>query len=113
MSRYSPILQKYLACAKKNAKYTSKTIPHSIIRIYADKVREKITENARAQNQPFTIIYDECTDPHRNQSILSVFIRFVDLRNPTGPQIVERLQIFVQIKSANAETVTATISIQC
>ena len=52
---------------------------NEIIHGYACNLCEKLTNELTANNLPFTIIADEVTDPHANQEILSVCVRFVDL----------------------------------
>ena len=66
------VLHEHLLLAKRNAKYTSKTIQNEIIHIYACKIREQLTKELREKALPFTVIADEVTDPHANQEILSV-----------------------------------------
>ena len=78
MAKENPVLQKHLNCAKRNAKYTSKTIQNDIIHLYAMKITGKL----RSWNLPFTIIADECTDRHSKQEILSACVRFVNLSTP-------------------------------
>lgn len=103
MAKTDPILNKHLASAKRNAKYTSKTIQNQIVHIYASKIREKITKPIRENALPYTVIADETTDVFSNQEILTVCLRFVDLSLATKPQIRECLLSFIHLQRANAE----------
>ena len=58
---------------------------------------------------PFTVIADEVTDPHVNQEILSVCLRFVDLNAPQSPTIKECLINLVYLERANAPTIANKI----
>ena len=66
----------------------------------------------KAQNFPFTIISDEVTDPHANQEILSVCIRFLDIPAPNEPQIQECFLGFLYLNRANARMISEKI-LQC
>lgn len=72
-------------------------------------MREKLTYELKANNLPFTIIADEVTDPHANQEILSVCVRFVDLTSPQNPHIKECLINLVNVERANASTIAKKI----
>ena len=102
-------VQKHLSSAKRNSKYTSKTIQNDIIHVYAMKIKEKLTEELRSQNLPFTIIADECTDSHSNQEILSVCVRFVNLSTPNHPHIKECLVDFIHLERATAAVIASKI----
>ena len=73
------LLMKHLISARRNAKYTSKTIKNQITQIYANKVIENVTDLIRERKLPFSIIADETTDKFANQEILILCLRFVDL----------------------------------
>ena len=88
---------------------SSKTIQNEVIHIYACKLREKLTNQLKANSLPFTIIADEVTDYHANQEILSVCVRFVDLTCPQKPKIKECLINLVNIERANASTISQKI----
>ena len=110
------ILMKHLTSARKNAKYTSKTIQNQIIHIYANKVRENITSQIRENDLPFTIIADETTDKFSNQEILTLCLRFLDLTSSasassssSNPQIKECLVSFVHLERANAVGISKKI----
>ena len=60
-------LQKHLLSSNRQARYTSKTIQNDVIHVYASKIKERLTKDLRTKDLPFTIIADECTDPHSNQ----------------------------------------------
>ena len=55
------------------------------IHIYASKIREFLTKEVRDNNLPYSIIADEVTDPHANQEVICVCLRFVDLTFPKKP----------------------------
>ena len=61
MAKTDPILNEHLQSAKRNARYTSKTIQNQIAHIYASKIREKITKSIRENALPYTVIADEAT----------------------------------------------------
>jgi hypothetical protein len=102
MAKGDDILQKHLLSAKRNAKYTSKTIQNQVIHTYACKIRERLTKQLQENRLPFTIIADETTDPHSNQEILSLCLRYVDLSSPREPHIRECLIAFLYLERANA-----------
>ena len=58
MAKNDAIFSKRLSSAKRNAKYTRKTIQNQIIHIYASKIREKITKPVEDNALPYTIIAD-------------------------------------------------------
>ena len=107
MAKESMVLQRYLSFASGNSRYTSKTIQNEIIHIYSCAVKEKLTKVLREQNFPFTIIADEVTDPHANQEILLVCIRFVDISSE--PQIRECFIGFLYLDRANAKMISEKI----
>ena len=109
MSKENSVLQKHLSSAKRNSKYTSKTIQNDINHAYAMKIKEKLTGELRSQNLPFTIIADECTDSHSNQEILSVCVRFVNLSTPNDPHIKECLVDFIHLERATAAVIASKI----
>ena len=71
--------------------------------------RERVTEQLRENNMPFTIIADEATDPHSNQEILSVCFRYVDRSSPTDHYIKECLISFVFLDQTNASSISRKI----
>ena len=103
MAKGDSIRQKHLLYAKGNAKYT---IQNGVIHIYACKIRERLTKQLRDNNLPFTVIADECTDPHSNQEILSVCLRYVDLSSHCDPHIKECLINFVYLERAHAASIS-------
>ena len=109
MAKSDPILSKHLACAKKNAKYTSKTIQNQIVHIYTSRIRKAITKPIREKTLPYTIIADETTDIFLNREILTLCLRFVDLSLPANPQIKECLLTFIHLQRANAEGIKTKI----
>ena len=68
-----------------------------------------MTTNLRSQSLPFTIIADECTDPHSNTEMLSVCLRFVDLTLFQEPHIKECLLSFSHLESANANAISQKV----
>lgn len=103
------ILNKHLLSAKRNGKYTSKTIHNEIVHIYASKIREKVTKPIRESNTPFTVIADETTDRFSNHEFLSVCLRFVDLSSPQHPHISEFLLSFLQLQRTNATAISSKL----
>ena len=99
------ILHEHLLLTKRNAKHTSKTIQNEIIHIYACKIRERLTKELREKALPLTVIADEVTDPHANQEILSVCLRFVDMSLPQDLHIRECLISLLYMERANASTI--------
>ena len=55
------VLRDHLACAPKNATYTSANIQNQVIQVLGDHVREKILHRVR-KARCFTLIADEVTD---------------------------------------------------
>ena len=109
MAKGDSILNKYLLSAKRNAKYTSKTIQNEVVHIYACKIRERLTKSIRESRLPFTIIADETTDRYSNREILSVCLRFVNLSLPQDPHIKECLLSFIHLDRANADSISRHI----
>lgn len=102
MAKGDSILKQHLLSAKRNAKYTSKTIQNEVVHIHASKIREKVTKSLRECNLPYTVIADETTDRYSNGEILTVCLRFVDLSLPNHPHIKECLLSFIHLQRANA-----------
>ena len=103
------ILNKHLLSAKRNAKYTSKTIQNEVIHIYACKIRERLTKPLQESKLPFTVMADETTDHYTNTEILSVCLRFVDLSSPEDPHIKVCLLSFIHLDRANADSISRNI----
>ena len=91
MAKNDAILCKHLSSAKRNAKYTSKTIQNQIIHIYASKIQEKITKPVKDNALPYTIIADETTSV------------------PANPRIRECLLTFLHLQRTNAEGISKKI----
>ena len=102
IAKSDPILKKHLTSAKRNAKYTSKTIQNQIEHIYESKIREKVTKSLRENDLSYTVIADETTDVFSNRENLTVFLRFVDMSSPQHPQIKECILSFIHLQRANA-----------
>ena len=77
--------------------------------MYASKIKERLTEELRTKDLPFTIIADECTDPHSNQEILSLCLRFVDQSTPNDPHVKECLISFMHLERTNATMISRKI----
>ena len=75
----------------------------------ATKIKERLTEELRTKDLPFTIIADECTDPHSNQEILSLCLRFVDQSMPNDPHVKECLISFMHFERTNATVISRKI----
>ena len=66
--------------------------------VYASKIKERLTAELRTKDLPFTIMANESTDPHSNQEILSLCLRFVDQSSPNDPHIKECLINFMHLE---------------
>ena len=77
--------------------------------MYASKIKERLTEELRTKDLPFTIIADECTDPHSNQEILSLCLRFVDQSTPNDPHVKECRISFMHLERTNATMISRKI----
>ena len=109
LAKGNSILQNHLLSAGKNALYTSKNIQNEKIHIYASKIREFLTKEVRDNNLPYSIIADEVTDPHANQEVICVCLRFVDLTFPKKPHIKECLIDLLNLERATACAITQKI----
>ena len=77
--------------------------------MYASKIKERLTAELRTKDLPFTIIADESTDPHSNQNILSLCLRFVDQSSPNDPHVKECLINFMLLERANTTMISRKI----
>ena len=102
-------LQKHLMSASRQARYTSKTIQNEVIHVYSSKIKERLTAELRDKGLPFTIIADEGTDPHSNQEILSLCLRFVDQSSPNDPHVKECLISFMHLQRTNSTMISRKI----
>ena len=75
--------------------------------VYASKIKERLTAELRTKDLPFTIIADESTDPHSNQEILSLCLRFVDQSSPND--VKECLTNFMHLERTNATMISRKI----
>ena len=73
------------------------------------KIKERLTEELRNKDLPFTIIADESTDPHSNQEILSLCLRFVDQSSSNDPHVKECLINFMLLERTNATMISRKI----
>lgn len=106
-AKVDPILNTHLEQGKKNQRYTSKTIQNEIIATIAHYLREKIM--APLKKVPYySIIADEVTDPHGNQEILSLCLRFIDITG-TQSHIREAFINFVHLERATGQGVANAI----
>ena len=105
------LLEKHLiSTAKRNAKYTSKTIQNQITHtLYATKIREHLIKPVKEKSLPFTIIADETTDGFSNQEILTLCLRYVDVSLPRSPKIKKCLLSFIHLERATAESISSQI----
>ena len=101
-------LQKHLSSSRQ-ARYTSKTIQNDVIHLYASTIKERLTAELRTKDLPFMIIADEGTDPHSNQEILSLCLRFVDQSSPNQPHVKECLINFMHLERTNATMISRKI----
>ena len=109
MAKGDSVLNNHLLTAKRNAKYTSKTIQNEVVHIYACKIGERLTKSLRESKLSFTVIADETTDRYANRKILAVCLRFVDLSLPHDPHIKECLLSFLHLDRANADSISRSI----
>ena len=77
--------------------------------VYASKIKERLTAELRTKDLPFTIIADESTDPHSNQDILSLCLRFVDQSSPNDPHVKECLINFMLLERTNTTMISRKI----
>ena len=77
--------------------------------MYASKIKERLTAELRTKDLPFTIIADESTDPHSNQEILSLCLRFVDQSSPNDPHVKECLINFMLLERTNTTMISRKI----
>ena len=75
--------------------------------MYASKIKERLTAELRTKDLPFTIIADKSTDPHSNQEILSLCLRFVDQSSPND--VKECLTNFMHLERTNATMISRKI----
>ena len=75
--------------------------------MYASKIKERLTAELRTKDLPFTIIADKSTDPHSNQEILSLCLRFVDQSSPND--VKECLINFMHLERTNATMISRKI----
>ena len=75
--------------------------------MYASKIKERLTAELRTKDLPFMIIADESTDPHSNQEILSLCLRFVDQSSPND--VKECLTNFMHLERTNATMISRKI----
>ena len=77
--------------------------------MYASKIQERLTVELRTKDLPFTIIADESTDPHSNQEISSLYLRFVDQSSPNDPHVKEYPINFMHLDRGIAQTFPAVV----
>eukprot|EP00057_Strongylocentrotus_purpuratus_P005147 XP_003730316.1 PREDICTED: 52 kDa repressor of the inhibitor of the protein kinase-like [Strongylocentrotus purpuratus] len=103
-----PVLDENLRRGKKNQKYISKTIQNDIILTAAECLKEELLHPLK-KTTFYSIIADEVTDPHANQEVLSVCVRFLDLSTADHPQIKEVFIDFIHLRRATGEKVGKAI----
>ena len=101
------VLREHLEHGKKDQRYTSKTIQNELITIIADHLRVKVLEPLKKVRY-YSIMADEVTDPHGNQEILSLCLRFIDVSN-TKPHIREAFIDFAHLERATGVGVSNAI----
>ena len=77
--------------------------------VCASKIKERLTAELRTKDLPFMIIADESTDPHSNQEILSLCLRFVNQSLLNDPHIKECLINFMHLDRGVAQTFPAVV----
>ena len=69
------VLDEHLQSAKKNVRYTSKTIQNEIIQILGEHIQQEVLD-MMGQNQPFSILADEaCDSSNKEQFTTGVTFR--------------------------------------
>ena len=68
-----------------------------------------MTTNLRSQGLPFSIIADECTDPHTTTEILSVMLAVCRFNIAQEPRIKECLFSFSHLERTNASAISQKI----
>ena len=80
-------LKNHLAYGTRNQKYTSKTTQNELINIVGEYLREELLVPLQISTY-YSIMADEVTDNHANWEILSLCLRFLDLRQkPTIKEV--------------------------
>ena len=102
------VVNEHLQRGKRNQKYISKTIQNEIILTAAECLKEKILHSLQKISF-YSIIADEVTDPHANQKVLAVCVRFLDLSKADCPQIREVFVDFMHLKRATGVKVGQAI----
>ena len=72
MAENDSVLRNHLADARRNAKYTSKTVQNEIIQIIGDFIRDVITRDLRDSDTPFSLIADEVTDISNKRNFVTM-----------------------------------------
>ncbi|XP_071477426.1 52 kDa repressor of the inhibitor of the protein kinase-like [Diadema antillarum] len=106
-AKCDPILREHLKEGKKNQQYTSKTIQNEIITVIADCLRDNILAPLKHVKY-FSVIADEVTDPHGNQEVLSLCLRFVDVTD-TKPHVREVFLDFLHLQRATGKRIAESI----
>ena len=108
MSKRDEVLREHLESGKKNAQYTSKRIQNEVIDLVAEYIRKENPRSLLFDNNFFTIMADEVTDPHSNQDILSVCLRLLN-----DYEIKEFFLDFVYLERAIGEAIAYAIIFIC
>lgn len=106
-AKCDPILQEHLEQGKMNQQYTSKTIQNEIITVIADCLRENILAPLKHVKY-FSIMADEVTDPHGNQEVLSLCLRFVDVTD-RKPHVREVFLDFLHLQRVTGKRIAESI----
>ena len=102
IAKHDQVLLDHLQHGSKNAKYTSKTVQNELIEIIGLEIRKNLVRPLQADDAVFAIMADEVTDPHANQEVLTVCLRFVD----ESRAIKEVFFDFQKLERATGETIT-------
>ena len=101
---FDETLKCHLESAKRNAIGTSKTVQNEVIDVIANYIRGRITAHIKDENAVFSIIADEVTDKYSNQEVLSICLRFLEVKD-NQPHIREAFLDFLHIERTTGEKI--------
>ena len=107
-AKRDPVLQEHLEKGQRNQRYVSKTIQNDLILTIAECLKEQRLLPLK-ETQFYSIIADEVTDPHGNQEILSLCVRFLDMTDSEHPEIKEVFVDFIHLKRATGKKIADAI----
>ena len=108
ISEYDEGLKSHLETARHNATATSKTFQNEIIDIIGSYIRKKITKTLSNEDAVFSIIADEVTDKFANQELLSLCLRFVEMKDGKH-HIKEAFLDFVHLERTTGKKIASAI----